>query len=131
MRPPRSSAIRTTAWLAPTPASSSTAASNPVSSFISQPQSKNVETESDRLRDARRNVTSFEIAFLSRQRRPLKSNSNQVLPGRCTLRAHRSQTGTSDSRRGDNAVTGKPPLPLTAREDAGLNHKWHGGENDD
>src|SRR5450631_705949 len=37
MRPPRSSAIRTTAWLAPTPARTRTAASNPVTNFISGP----------------------------------------------------------------------------------------------
>src|SRR6478736_2965086 len=130
MRPPRSSAIRTTAWLAPTPASNSTAATNPVSSFITQPQSQNVETESDRLSDARQDVTSFEIVILSRQRRPLQSNSNRVLPRRCTLRADRSQTGTRNLTDLSPKSQTRPHLPLTAREDAGLNQKWHGGGSD-
>src|SRR5712672_3817252 len=61
MRPPRSSAIRTTAWLAPTPASRRTAASNPVTNFMSQPQVESVETESDCLEsdaDTRQTVST-------------------------------------------------------------------------
>jgi hypothetical protein len=46
IRPPRSSAIRTTAWLAPTPAKRRTAASSPVTYFIPRP-SPNLTTKSD------------------------------------------------------------------------------------
>jgi hypothetical protein len=35
------------------------------------------------------------------------------------------------ARRGGDAVIGKLALPLTAREDAGLNRSWNGGGNDD
>jgi hypothetical protein len=52
------------------------------------------------------------------------------LPGRCTIRADRSQTGTRNLTDLSPKSQTRAHLPLTAREDAGLNQKRHGGGND-
>src|SRR5665213_2432349 len=97
MRPPRSSAIRTTAWLAPTPARRRTAASNPVTSFIlSQPQFNPVEPESVDvlvMQDGRQRVAGSEFCP------DAEGASNQIQMECCRHAAPKaakgSQSGTS------------------------------------
>ena len=80
-----------------------------------------VEAESGRLRDARLPLGSFETWILSRQRRPLKTNSNQVLRRRCTRPAKGPKLEHDNESLRCAAATGKRDLALTAHNDAVLN----------